>query len=143
MTLTQEKNATGIIMDEKASNALAARVYAGEDAWVFKHHVGFLGEKATKGKWRLYARVKGVKKPGAALTGDAFKGGVYFWRTKASPATFRVPASEITEEYKLFDLGTVSLHIEEYIYISSLLSPGLSAIDVDRLYVVPVKEAGK
>jgi hypothetical protein len=123
--------------DTAASDNRAVWMPGNHQEWAFRISGTSLPAKALKGKWKVYAVMRVEKNSGAAPDAAAFSAGVYDIQTKTYPADAKVKLEDVSEGYHSHLLGTVEFTPGRDIYIAPPGGKNVSAIYIDRVYLVP------
>jgi hypothetical protein len=124
--------------DPLASDGVAARMPGSHREWAFQLRVADLDKRAHSGKWKVYVSARVEKKDGAAGTTPAFSAGVYDGAARKDAATLAVPVADTKPDaYRSFLLGTVTLNKEQYLWAAPPADPNVTAVWIDRFYLVP------
>ena len=122
--------------DDAASDRRAVWMPGNHSEWAFR-----LGGKqipnSPTGKWKVYAVVRVEKSDDAKPGSLAFGAGVYDNTARNYPAEAKFRASETGNEYRSYLVGTYEPKPDRDIFICPLSGPGVKAIWVDRVFLVP------
>jgi len=124
--------------DPAASDGMAVRMPGSHREWAFQLPVSNLERRATSGKWNVYAVVRVEKAQNANPNDTAFTAGVYDTGTKTDEASIAPKVADVdTEGYKSYLLGTVETNLDQRIWAAPAANPSVTAVWVDRVYLVP------
>ena len=123
--------------DTAASDNRAVWMPGSHQEWAFRIAGASLPAKAFKGKWKVYVVMRVEKNPSAAPDSIAFSAGVYDIKSLTYPADAKVKLKDISEGYHSHLLGTVEFTRDRDIYIVPSGGKNVSAIYIDRVYLVP------
>jgi hypothetical protein len=108
--------------------------------WAFQIPISHLPAGARKGKWDIYAIVRVEKAPGTDPSSPAFTAGVYDTAARASRGDITVKISDTApDRYQSYQLGTLDVNADQYIWVAPPAHPGVTAVWVDRVYFVPAR----
>jgi len=127
--------------DPSASDHLAAWMPGSHHEWAFQVPLDRLPARARKGRWQVYAVVRVEKTPDADPNAAAFTAGVYDTAARASRGEIRVRIADAAETYRSYLLGTVETNADQYVWAAPTAVPGVKAVWVDRVYLVPTEDA--
>lgn len=136
--LWNEGEGAEVRADPLASDGLAVWMPGSHHEWAFQVPVARLPARARKGKWAVYAVVRVEKSAGVEPSFLAFTAGVYDTAASASRGDIAVPlANASTDGYKSYLVGTVDVNADQYVWVAPPAQPGVRAVWVDRVYLVP------
>lgn len=135
--LSQPGKLADIFPDRAASDLRAVRMPGDHKEWAFRIHGDKLPERALHGRWNVYAvvRIKPVTNcpPGTAI----FSAGVYDNQAKKPVTEFNAVAGDSAQRYHSYLVGPVEFNKHRDIWVSPPKNPGIKAVWVDRVYLVP------
>lgn len=137
--LWNEGEGAEVRADPLASDRLSVWMPGSHHEWAFQAPVSRLPARARKGKWDVYAIVRVEKTPGSADPSSlAFTAGIYDTAASSSRGDIAVTLAQASRDgYKSYLVGTVDLNDGQYVWVAPPARPGVRAVWVDRVYLVP------
>jgi hypothetical protein len=137
--LWNEPDGAEVRADPSASDGLAVWMPGSHHEWAFQIPLEKLPARAQKGKWQVYAVIRVEKAADADPNSAAFTAGVYDAGASASRGEIGVAVANAPEMYKSYLLGTMETNKDQYVWVAPTANPGIKAVWVDRMYLVPAK----
>lgn len=126
--------------DPRASDGRAGKMSGKDFNWLLQGNIQESADFLRKNRWHAYAVVRVETKPGVPYTGPAFSAGVYDTVNKKTVANFQKNLEDIGPgDYKLVDLGPLSLDAGQMVYVAPPNRDDLEGIYLDRVLFVPEK----
>lgn len=124
--------------DPAASDRRAAWMPGNHSEWAFRINASKIPASPT-GRWQVYAVVRLEKSANAKADSAALSAGVYDNVAKSYPAERKFSVQELTETYRSQIIGTFAPSIDRDIFLSPLSNPGVKAVWIDRVFLLPVR----
>ncbi|MSU56692.1 MAG: DUF4838 domain-containing protein [Pedosphaera sp.] len=124
--------------DAGASDRRAVRMPGTHSEWAFRIGAKNIPASPT-GKWKVYAVARVELSAEAKPDSAAFGAGVYDNAAKNYPTEKKFRVDEAGANYRSHLIGTFTPGPERDIFVSPLSNPGVKAVWVDRIFLVPAK----
>lgn len=125
--------------DKTASDGLAVWMPGTHHEWAFQLPIVSLPARARKGRWQVSVVLRVESEPGADPKTPAFTAGVYDGGEHANSVNIAPPLSQTAPTYRAYLLGTVDTTVEQYIWVAPTAQPGIRALWIDRVYLMPAR----
>jgi len=122
--------------DLAASDLRAVWMPANHSEWAFRISNARIPESQSS-KWKLFVVVRAEIAPDAKPDSIAFGAGVYDDVAKNYPAEAKFKVADLRDGYRSYSVGTFETGAQRDIFIAPASNPGVKAIWVDRVYLVP------
>ena len=124
--------------DLSASDRRAVWMPGHHSEWAFRIPAAKI-PKSPSGQWKVLAVVRIEKAAAAKPDSVAFGAGVYDNAAKSYPADKRIRLDEAGDAYRSHLIGTFAPGPQRDIFIAPPSNPGVKAIWVDRVFLVPAR----
>ena len=128
-----------ILPDLKASDHRAVRMPGNHSEWAFRISGKDIMAKHPPTKCKLYVVARIERQEATNKAATAFAAGVYDNEKKDYPAQQRIDIGQASEEYHSWLIGSFEPSTNRDIFVSPLSNPGVKAVWIDRVYLVPVR----
>jgi hypothetical protein len=95
--------------------------------------------KSPSGQWKVFAVVRVEKAAAAKPDSVAFGAGVYDNAAKNYPADKKFRVADTGDSFRSYSVGTFEPGAQRDIFVSPASNPGVKAIWVDRVFLVPAR----
>jgi hypothetical protein len=126
-----------IRFDDAASDLRAVWMPGSHQEWAFRIAGAKLPVKAQSGKWKVYAVVRVEKLTECKEDSVTFAAGVYDNKSKQGMVELKGRARQGGDGYNSYVVGTVEMNADRDIWVAPAKNPGVKAIWVDRIFLVP------
>ena len=118
--------------DPKASDGIACWMPGNHHEWAFQVPLSKIPN--TNGRFKVYvvARIESGGPDGS----PGFSAGVYDGGTRQEMSSLTFPNTAEAAKYKTYDLGTIQLNSNQYIWAAPTANPSVQAVWIDRVYLV-------
>ena len=128
-----------ILPDLAASDHRAVRMPGNHGEWAFRISGKDVVARKRAARCKVYVVARVEKAAPASTNAPAFVAGVYDTDKKDYPAQLKVSFKEATEAYKSWLVGEFEPGATRDIFVAPANHPGVKAVWVDRVYLVPSK----
>jgi hypothetical protein len=129
-----------ILPDPAASDHRAVRMAGNHSEWAFRINGKDIAAKHPPTRCKLYV-VARVKKDSSTNSSVAFAAGIYDTEKKDYPAQSKVSVADASETYRSYLIGTFEPSRTRDIFVSPASNPAITALWIDRAYLVPADTA--
>jgi hypothetical protein len=132
-----------ILPDLSASDHRAVRMPGSHSEWAFRISGRDIEKRKAAGRYKLYVIVRVEKSSTPSVEAPAFVAGVYDTEKKDYPAQRKVSYKQATEGYRSWLVGEFDPGASRDIFVAPASHPGIKAVWVDRICLVPSAVASR